>query len=138
MFRGLIFRLGLLGVVVIGGMGFYYTDRALNYVEVQARIDDIRSQCSLERTRYYGVAKRREWTDDMNCDEAEALLRDRSAYAGMTLKRKIEVFVRYTSPPDSQIHTSSYKTTGSPGTLEKGGVVDIMANKTRPNVIENL
>lgn len=54
---------GLVGVVMV----VQYTDRALNYVQVQARVDRVESECRLERTSFYVVARRREWTRDMDC-----------------------------------------------------------------------
>jgi hypothetical protein len=140
MLRWLGFRLGLPVMVIGVGSAWYYTDRAMNYVEVQARIDEVRSQCHLERTKEYVVARRRSWTRDADCYfVADAQASDPS-WADAKIKRETRVVVRYVSPADNQIHTSEYRYsgTGVDEPLKAGGVINIMANKTRPEAIERL
>lgn len=141
MFRGTLLHFGIIGVVAVGGGGWYYTDRALNYVEVEARIDAVDSTCHLERTKRGVVTKTREWTRDGDCDTVAAIKAETPDYADMAIERKTVVKVRYTSPADGQIHSSSYRvtTSGNPDPkLVEGGVVHVMASKTRPESIQKM
>lgn len=130
----------ILGVIAIGGAGYYYTDRALNYVEVEARIDGVSSECHLERTKHYVVARKREWTRDGDCDLVASIKADTPDYDDMTIKRTTKVTVRYTSPADGKIHSSAYtfSGTGTDSGLTEGGAVHIMASKTQPERIQKL
>lgn len=129
----------VLGGVVLVGTAFYYTDRALNYVEVEARIDKVESECHLERTKERVVYRKREWTRDADCDLVASIKADTPDYADMTIKRSTKVTVRYTSPADGQVHSSSYNTSGtgtSDPALVEGGTIHIMANKSKPETIQ--
>lgn len=124
---------GLLGVVTVVN----YADRALNYVEVQARVDKVSSECSLQRK----VGRRREWTRDMDCDLAKMLLDEDPEMKGMHVTRISEVTLRYTSPADDQIHTAKYSfvADGDGQTGPKaGGVINILANTSKPDKIQRL
>lgn len=114
-----------------------YADRALNYVEVQARVDKVSSECSLQRK----IGHRREWTRDMDCDLAKALLDDDPEMKGMHITRTSEVTLRYTSPADGQIHTAKYSffaVGDEKKGPEAGGVITILANTSNPDKIQRL
>jgi hypothetical protein len=57
----------------------------------------------------------------------------------MAIKMSTKATVRFTSPADAQIHTSSYTFSGSDAeskALTEGGVVNILASKTRSEKIQ--
>lgn len=132
---------GGVGVVVLVGMAVHYTDRAFNYVEVQGRVDAVKSTCKLERTSFYGVGRRREWTRDMPCDIARMLRAEDPEMKGMHLKRTSDVTLRYTSPADGQVHSGKLHLTVTDDRQPEpkaGGVLNVMANKSRPDKIQKL
>lgn len=142
MFQQLAIRAGIVGVLVVGGATWYYTDRNLNYVEVPARVDELKTTCKLELAHHYGVAKRTLSTDYLDCDEAAAVKAADTRMAGAETLRHTEVTVRFVSPADRQVHTGHYSFGGDPAArpnhvaLQVGGEVPIMANTSRPGAIE--
>lgn len=133
-------RAGIFGIVAVVGTGWYYTDRNLNYVEIPARIDAVKTTCKLEMTKYYVVARRTLSTDYLDCDEAARMQAEDSRMVGAEVLRRTEVDVRYVSPADRQVHTASYRFGGGNAAklarLQVGGVVPIMANTSKPTMIE--
>lgn len=136
-------------LVVVGGCcvlfatvtAVHYADRALNYVEVQARVDAVSSECHLERTSNYVVSRRREWTRDMDCDLAKALRDEDPDMKGMHLMRSSKITLRYTSPVDGQIHSGSYYMSSKDDrepTPQAGSVVGILANTSNASKIQRL
>lgn len=142
MFDNLAIRAGIVGVAVVGGVGWYYADRNLNYIEVPARIDDLKTTCKLELVKHYGVGKRTLSTDYLDCDEAAAMKASDPRMTGAETLRHTEVSVRFVSPADRQVHTGHYSFGGDPAArpnhvaLQVGGEVPIMANTSRPGAIE--
>lgn len=133
--------LGGFGVLVVGAMAVHYADRSLNYVEVQARVDNVSSECHLERTTNRVVSRRREWTRDMDCDLAKELRDEDPDMKGMHIKRTTKVMLRYTSPVDGQIHSGSYYVSSKDDEQkapQPGSVVGILANTSKPDKIQRL
>lgn len=133
--------LGGFGVLVVGAITVHYVDRSLNYVEVQARVDSVSSECRLERTKNYVVSRRREWTRDMDCELAKLLRDEDPEMKGMHIKRTTKVMLRYTSPVDGQIHSGSYYVSSKDDEQkapQPGSVVGILANTSKPDKIQRL
>jgi len=136
-----LMMIGGFGVLIAVVMVVHYLDRAINYVEVQARVDSVSSECRLERTKNYVVSRRREWTRDMDCDLAKTLRDEDSEMKGMHIKRTTKVMLRYTSPVDGQIHSGSYyvsSTDDEQKAPQPGSVVGILANTSKADKIQRL
>ena len=136
-------------MVIVGGCGLLYVgvttvtyiDRALNYVEVQARVDNVSSTCRLERKGYWVGRRRRGMAHDMDCDFVKQLLDEVPAMKGMHYTRTSRLMVRYTSPADRQVHSGSISFSARDDEQQApqaGSVVGILANTSSPEKIQRL
>ncbi|MES2095261.1 MAG: hypothetical protein V4459_00735 [Pseudomonadota bacterium] len=130
MFMRLGIRFAVLGTVLVGVTVWHCTDRALNYAEVQGRVDSVSATCYIKGAR--GTLA---YIDD--CDQIAGLVAEGKVEAS-DVSRTTRVTVRYTSPADGQVHSGTFKTTSKTPdpTMVGGGVVSIYASKTDPQKIE--
>jgi hypothetical protein len=120
------FKLGV-AMIVVGTLG-YYADRSFRYTTVQAVVEDVTSGCELKTGR-----RRTNSSGIVDCAYAERAHSEHS-YSSK-LVHISAVTVRFTSPVDNEVHTGTYTVREENNRLSPGQSVDVLASKSRPELV---
>lgn len=130
-----LFAAAFLGFVWL----FNAIDNNLNYETVPAKIVSMSDECHLERTSRGIVAKTRESSDWMSCQQAFSIQKNDASAHDADIIRRTDAQLSYISPADNKRYKERLRFMGASneaGVAGVGGTIEINAHTSIPTDIQ--
>ncbi len=124
---------GILGVLAAGAYGVSETDKSLNYIETDAKITKLTTECTVQKRKSKLVNKETGDLAYMDCKLAK-LVAPIKGYSVSDVRYHHKIEYKYKSPVDNEWHNDKgSKTAYSEGKYKKGQSFKVLAHKTDAN-----